>query len=141
MNRTDHSGPKRVLAIVVVCVFWVTTGMPLYASPPQSAQSNTADHSAGNSLPEAPEPQATQTTQQPTQAPSGAAGAKTAPVHGAPAAQPVGAAVAPAKQHGHRSLLIKAGLLAGAGIAIGTVIALSARSPNRPPGAPSSTHP
>ena len=56
-------------------------------------------------------------------------------------AQPVGAAVAPARQRGHRSLLIKMGLLAGAGVAVGSVVALSERSPNRPPGTASSTHP
>ena len=49
--------------------------------------------------------------------------------------------MAPVRQRGHRSLLIKLGLLAGAGIAVGSVVALSERSPARPPGASSSAHP
>jgi len=50
--------------------------------------------------------------------------------------------VAPARQRGHRSLLIKVGLLAGAGIAVGCVAALSqGRSQARPPGAAESIHP
>jgi hypothetical protein len=99
------------------------------ASQPASAAQNGAGQSANDSLPEAPQPQ-----NQPAQSPSGAAGAKAANAKGAPVAQPAGAAVAPARQHGHRSLIIKLGLLAGAGIAVGSVVALSERSPNRPPG-------
>lgn len=91
-----------------------------------------------SSLPEAPQAQNQQAqdeqTQQQTNTPSGAAGAKATAVKGAPVAQPAGAAVAPVRQRGHRSLLIKLGLIAGAGIAIGTAIALSERSPSRPPG-------
>jgi hypothetical protein len=72
-----------------------------------------------------PQPQSAQTpsSQQPAPAPSGAAGAKAANVKGAPVAQPAGAAVAPARQRGHRSLLIKLGVMAGAGIAVGAVVA------------------
>jgi hypothetical protein len=54
----------------------------------------------------------------------------------------MGAAVAPPRQRGYRSLLIKLGLLAGAGIAAGSVVALSqGRSQTRPPGAAVSLHP
>jgi hypothetical protein len=120
------------------------------ASADQS--SSTEAQKAGDPLPDAPQPQSVQTQstqaqsaqtgQQSTQTPSGAAGAKAANVKGAPVAQPVGAAVAPARQRGHRSLLIKIGLLAGAGIAVGTVVALSEKSPTRPPDATAaSTHP
>jgi len=49
-------------------------------------------------------------------------------------AEPVGAAVAPARQRGHRSLLIKLGVLAGAGIAVGAAVGLAERSPARAPG-------
>jgi cytoskeletal protein RodZ len=105
--------------------------------PPQSDQPVRKQEEA---LPDAPQAQAAQTSSQQT-TPSGAAGAKAATVKGAPVAQPAGAAVAPPRQHGHRSLLIKMGLLAGAGIAVGSVVALSERSPvPRPPGASASTH-
>jgi hypothetical protein len=126
-------------------VFVIASEMPLLARPQQSAQSNTAAPK-DDSLPDAPQLQTLQAqdpqaTQQPTQAPTGAAAAKSIPVKGAPVAQPVGAAVAPARQRGHRSLLIKVGLLLGGGIAVGTVVALSERSPTRPPGTASSNHP
>lgn len=140
MNRTVHSGSKCVLIAVVMSAFLLSGDLPLMACPPQSGQSTTSQ-ATGNALPETPQPQSAQAQQEPTQAPSGAAGAKATPPRGTPAAEPVGAAVAPARQRGHRSLLIKVGLLAGAGIAVGTVIALSAKSPTRPPGAPASTHP
>ena len=136
--------------------FVVSSGMPLLASPQpqQSSASNAAAQQPPaapqqgeqpqpdqqpaqpqtNSLPDAPQEQ-TPTAQQQAPAPSGTAGAKAATVKGAPVAQPTGAAIAPAQQRGHHSLLVKVGLLAGAGIAVGAAVALAERSPSRPPGA------
>ena len=74
--------------------------------------------------------------QSPGSAPSGAAGAKMPHAKGAPAARLMGAAIAPAKQRGRRSLLIKVGLVAGACVAVGSVFALSKGSSAKPPGAP-----
>lgn len=51
---------------------------------------------------------------------------------GAAVSRPAGAAIAPAKQKRRRSILIRTGLVIGAAIAIGTVVALSKSSPNRP---------
>lgn len=143
MNKISHKSSKCFSIAVLAGVFLISSEMPLLASPPQSSQSSTAGQKENNSLPDAPQPQSAQTppSQQPAPAPSGAAGAKSAKVKGAPVAQPVGAAVAPPRQRGHRSLVIKLGLLAGAGIAIGSAVALSEKSPARPPGAPSSTRP
>jgi hypothetical protein len=124
-----------------VGVLLVSGEVPLLANPAQSGQTSTASQRGDDPLPDATQPQDDKAPPQPMQTPSGAAGAKNASVKGSPAAQPAGAAVAPAKQHGHRSLLIKVGLLAGAGVALGSVIALSAGSPARPPGTGSSTHP
>jgi hypothetical protein len=56
-------------------------------------------------------------------------------VSGSTLSEPAGVAIAPAKQKRTRSILIKMGLIAGAGIALGTVAALSAGSPSKPPGA------
>jgi hypothetical protein len=81
-------------------------------------------------IPEAPQPK-----QQPEQ-PVGAAAAEKVPVAGGAAAKPAGAAIAPAKQHQTRSLLIKLGAVAAGAVAIGTVYALSKASPSKPPGAP-----
>lgn len=66
--------------------------------------------------------------------PEGTAAARAGRVIGGPASKPAGSAIAPAKQRQARSLLIKLGVLAGAGIALGTVYALSRSAPNRPPG-------
>lgn len=80
-------------------------------------------------VPEAPKPK-----QQPSQ-PVGAATAEKVPTAGGAAAKPAGAAIAPAKQHQTRSLLIKIGAIAAAGVAAGTVFALSRGTSSRPPGA------
>jgi cytoskeletal protein RodZ len=104
--------------------------MTVHSSTPQSSP-------AASDLPETPQPSqpTSNQEQQPSQAPAGAAAAKAPRVQGAPASQPVGAAIAPAKQSQRRSLWIKVGLVAGAGIALGAVLALSHGSPSRPPGA------
>jgi hypothetical protein len=69
--------------------------------------------------------------------PSGTAAAPAASVTGNAVSRPAGAAVAPPKQRQSRSFLIKLGLIAGAGVALGSVAALSLSSPARVPG---STH-
>jgi hypothetical protein len=68
------------------------------------------------------------------QQPLGAAAAESTNTSGVAASEPAGAAIAPAKQRRVRSFLIKMGAVVGAGIAIGTVFALSSASPSRPPG-------
>jgi len=100
---------------------------------------------AGSELPDAPSP--AQSSQQgpgdssskqqvPPVVPSGTATAKAPTVKGAPASRTVGAAIAPARQHQRRSLVLKVGLIAGACVAAGSAFALSKGSPSKPPGAP-----
>ena len=67
--------------------------------------------------------------------PQGAATAETAPTLGGAASKPAGAAIAPAKQRQMRSFLIKLGAIAGAGVALGTVYALTRGTSSTPPGA------
>jgi hypothetical protein len=145
MTETDRRYLKRITIAVLAGAFVISNEMPLLAASPQQStspqQSNSSAQKQDDPLPEAPQTQTPQ-SQEPATVPSGAAGAKAPNVKGAPVAQPAGAAVAPPRQRGHRSLLIKLGLLAGAGIAVGSVVALSKGSSARPPGAPStSTHP
>ena len=152
MKGTNGHGSNRGFlkgfsVAVLAGAFVAGSGMPLMASPQQSGDSNAAApqqpsaqqqtaQPQTSSLPDAPQAQAqTPTEQQQAPAPSGSAGAKAATVKGAPVAQPTGAAIAPAQQRGHHSLLVRVGLLAGAGIAVGTAVALAERSPSRPPGA------
>jgi hypothetical protein len=51
---------------------------------------------------------------------------------GVAASRPAGVVIAPAKQRRTRSFLIRTGLLIGAAIAVGTVVALSNASPSQP---------
>ena len=80
--------------------------------------------------PDAPQPQ----QPRPSNEPQGAATAERVPTAGASAAKPAGVAIAPAKQHRTRSLLIKFGAVAAAGVAAGTVYALSRGTSSNPPG-------
>jgi hypothetical protein len=65
----------------------------------------------------------------------GTAAAEAPKVNGVTAAQPAGVAIAPAKQRRVRTIVLRVGALVGAGAALGTVIALTAATPSKPPGA------
>lgn len=69
------------------------------------------------------------------QRPVGTAAAEAPKVNGVTAAQPAGVAVAPAKQRRVRTIVLRVGALVGAGAALGAVIALTAATPSKPPGA------
>ena len=77
-------------------------------------------------VPEAPQPKK-------PQEPVGAAAAEKVPTAGGAASKPAGVAIAPAKQHQTRSLLLKIGAIAAAGVAAGTVYALSRGTSSTPP--------
>ncbi len=110
------------------------TAMPNPAQPPLKPV---------ETLPQAPSAQQQQnagqassaTQQQLQQAPAGAAAAQTGPTAGGAASKPAGNAIAPAKQHQTRALLLKIGAIGGAAIAIGTVVGLSRATGSKPPGA------
>jgi hypothetical protein len=70
-----------------------------------------------------------------TQRPVGTAAAEANTVTGVSASQPSGVAIAPAKQRRARTLMIRVGALVGAGVAVGTVVALTAATSSKPPGA------
>ncbi len=88
-----------------------------------------------------------ETTNQPTQQqsaaperqspqrPVGTAAAEGPKVTGITAAEPAGVAIAPGKQRRVRTIVLKVGAIVGAGAALGTVIALSAGTSSKPPGA------
>ena len=84
----------------------------------------------------APPPQSAAPAQrQEEQRPVGTAAAEAPKVSGITAAQPAGVAIAPAKQRRVRTIVLKVGAIAGAGAALGAVIALTAATPSKPPGA------
>lgn len=106
------------------------TTYPGASETQQEQQANTpAENESTANAPQAPQPK-----QQPSQ-PVGAATAERVPTTGGAAAKPAGAAIAPAKQHQTRSLLIKIGAIAAAGAALGTVYALSRGTSSTPPNA------
>jgi hypothetical protein len=99
-------------------------GAAVETSPKSSVPAQTS-----GTMPNAPQPKTQQSE------PQGAATAEKVPVAGGAAAKPAGMAIAPAKQHRTRSLLIKVGALVAAGAAAGTVYALSRGTSSTPPGA------
>jgi len=103
--------------------------------PPVELPENPGQSSQRNQAPAAQQPQST-APEPGSQQPNGTAVAPPVEVSGGAASKPAGAAIAPPKQRQIRSLLIKLGLLAGAGVAVGTVVGLSAASPSHVPGSP-----
>lgn len=106
------------------------------ASQPDSLSPGTLPNSPGavRSQVVADNQPVTLAQQDDAQEPVGTAAAPAVKTTGVAASRPAGAAIAPGKQRRARSLLIKVGALVGAGVAIGTVVALSSASPSRPPG-------
>jgi hypothetical protein len=98
------------------------------ASGSQQDQPSPNAQPQATTVPDAPKPK-TQTE------PVGAATAESVPTTGGAAARPAGIAIAPAKQHQTRSLLLKIGAVAAAGAALGTIFALSHSTSSTPPGA------
>jgi hypothetical protein len=108
--------------------------------PPVELPDNPGRNTQPSTQPSSPVNQPTPNTQpaapiQGTQ-PSGTAVAPPVQVSGGAASKPAGVAIAPPKQRQVRSLLLKLGLLAGAGVAVGTVVGLSAASPSHVPNSP-----
>ena len=91
------------------------------------------------SLPSAPSPAQPSQKQQSAQQPEGAAAARGIKAAGGAASRPAGTAIAPAKQHQTRSLLIKIGAIAAGAAALGAIYGLSRSSPSTPPGSQTTT--
>jgi hypothetical protein len=120
--------------------------LPALQESTTSQQNSTSQTSANQSDQNAPptEPPAqpqnaqqhsAQQSQTPPQRPVGTAAAEAAHAGGVAASQPAGVAIAPAKQHRVRTIVLKIGAIVGAGVAVGTVVALSEATPSKPPGA------
>jgi hypothetical protein len=69
------------------------------------------------------------------QQPVGTAAAGAIPTTGVAASQPAGVAIAPAKQRRVRSIVLRTGAIIAAGVAVGSVVALTEATSSRPPGA------
>ncbi len=77
----------------------------------------------------------TQSQSQKPQRPVGTAAAEAPKVNGITAAQPAGVAIAPARQRRIRTIVLRVGAIVGAGVAVGTVVALTEGTSSKPPGA------
>jgi len=86
-----------------------------------------------STAPSDPQPQSA--TQPPPQKPVGTAAAEPTHAGGIAASQPAGVAIAPAKQRRVRTIVIRVGAIVGAGVAVGSVVALTAATSSKPPGA------
>lgn len=141
---------NRIVHRATVCLLVFVLGA---AAEPLFAQQQTpADQPAQNTtqppieLPENPGRSSTPASNAPAPAPqqnvppspqpSGTAVAPSVQASGGAASKPAGVAIAPPKQRQIRTWLIRFGFIAGAGVALGTVAALSAASPGRVPNAP-----
>jgi hypothetical protein len=109
MPRSEASEPRWELALAVP------------QTAPASAQSQTQSSAAP--------------AQTAGQKPVGTAAAEAPNSTGIAASQPAGVAVAPAKQRRVRTIIIRTGALIGAAVAVGAVVALSAGTSSKPPGA------
>ncbi|HEU4983502.1 MAG TPA: hypothetical protein VFT88_12545 [Acidobacteriaceae bacterium] len=133
-------------ALILLLLAPIAQAAPRQTVPDQQPQTEpqTAPTTSGD-LPQAPaaqnqtnaqKPADQQTTPEPRPGnPSEPVGTAVAPLEspvGAAVSRPTGAAIAPAKQKRRHTFIIRLGLVVGAAVAIGTVVALSKASPNRP---------
>jgi len=96
---------------------------------PNEPQNHALPQTAGAKSPTA---QTAPAQQNPGPVPVGTAVAPAEKPVGTAVSRPAGAAIAPAKQKRSRTLLIRVGLVVGAAVAVGTVVALSKASRSRP---------
>jgi hypothetical protein len=99
------------------------------------SQESSGVQSSAPSSPGQPGGQSAATGEQKPQRPVGTAAAEAPRVNGITAAEPAGVAIAPAKQHRARAIVIKVGAIVGAGAALGAVVGLSEATRSKPPGA------
>jgi hypothetical protein len=113
-----------------------TQSQPPTSNPPAQTEAQPPSPGQTEQVP-APQPQS-QSSQSPVpspQRPVGTAAAETSNASGVAASQPAGVAIAPAKQRRVRTIVLRVGALVGAGVAVGTVVALTQGTPSKPPGA------
>ena len=118
-RKSDHCSPKRFPTLRFPTIRFPTVQVRSIRKP-----SMTVDCPLRSTLPKA--------AQTDTQEPVGTAAATFIKTTGVAASRPAGAAIAPAKQRRARSILIKVAAIAGAGVAVGAVVALASASPSRP---------
>lgn len=115
-QKPEGAGPATLM---------VAQNQPSPSQPTQTQSSQTSSSSNQPNQNSAPD----------AQKPVGTAAAEAPHTTGVAASQPAGVAIAPAKQHRVRTIVIRVGAIVGAGVAVGTVVALTEGTSSRPPGA------
>ncbi len=145
MNRIVHRATVCTLIFLLSAAAEPLVAQQQTTQPDQQPAQNTTqppielpENPGRSSTPPAntPAPPPQNNTPPSTPQPSGTAVAPEVQVSGSAASKPAGVAIAPPKQRQIRTWLIRFGFIAGAGVALGTVAALSAASPGRVPNAP-----
>lgn len=107
---------------------------PLTPVPTQTPEATTPEQNqVEQPSPAPPNTTPANATPQKPREPVGAAAAEGVRTEGGGASRPGGTAIAPAKQRQVRSFLVKLGVVAAAGVAVGTVYALSRGTSSTPP--------
>lgn len=125
LGATAHALPGRQLEAAAAAPAQSQATPQSSAAPDSQAAPQTSNPPAATSPSSTTQPQQNGAT-----APVGTAAAPYEKGIGVAASRPAGAVIAPAKQRRTRSVLIKVGLIVAAGVAIGTVVALSNASPS-----------
>jgi len=128
-SATDSSGIASTELPDSPGTLWAQSQQPEPQQPGQDSSS--AQTQTASPQPESQSPAKDEKLQRPV----GTAAAEAPKVTGITGAHPAGVAIAPAKQRRVRVIVLKVGAIIGAGAAVGTVIALSASTPSKPPGA------
>lgn len=108
---------------------------PLIDAPmPMLAEAHPGVAAPAQSAGQAPSPGSSSSAQQqPDQnKPLGTAAAPPESTMGVTASRPAGAVIAPAKQRRERAIFVRVALVVGAGVALGTVMALTHATPSQP---------
>ncbi len=130
---------------IALCVALALTSQLAQAAPMTPLQEPAVQPSQPSPAPQPPgvdnqaqptQPEATQAVppqeQNGDSKPVGTAAAPLGKSSGVAASRPAGAVIAPAKQRRARAILIRVGIVVGAAVAVGTVVALSKVCPSRP---------
>ena len=108
---------------------------PFFEDQTSSSQTSSPQTSDTPTVAGSQAQQPSQPVPQSSQNPVGTAAAEPTHANGIAASQPAGVAIAPGKQHRVRTIVIATGAIIAAGVAIGSVAALTAGTASRPPGA------
>ena len=138
LTAQDHSASSQGSPVTARASGMVSddaTGLQEFPDSPSTEWARLQDAAAPQSGATQASSSAAANGQDKPQRPVGTAVAEAPKVTGITAAEPAGVAIAPAKQRRVRTIVLKVGAIIGAGVAVGTIVALTAGTSSKPPGA------